>query len=132
MIKKILAVLLISALFICSATTVCVYAQQYTDSEYLIEQENDDIFLNDNNATIDEASDSGHSVKTIVICVIAGMAIGFIINFSIASKNKSVRMQRNASVYTRPGSMILTGSADNFLYSNVERRAKPKQNNNNK
>ena len=59
------------------------------------------------------------------------MAMGFIIIFAIASKNKSVRMQKNATVYTRPGSMIITGSADNFLYNNVERKEKPKQENKN-
>ena len=128
MIKKVFAILLVAVLFICSATTVCVYAEQYADSEYLLQQEND-VPDNDSFDAGDEAVSDKNSVKTIVICIIAGMAIGFIINFSIASKNKSVRMQRNASVYTRPGSMVLTGSADNFLYSNIERRAKPKQNN---
>lgn len=126
MIKKLLAVLLIAVLFICSATTLCAYAEQYADGEYLLQQENDGY------VTDDEAVSDKSPVKTIAICIVAGMAIGFIVNFSVASKNKSLRMQRNASVYTRPGSIIITGSADNFLYSNVERRAKPKQNNNNK
>ena len=60
-----------------------------------------------------------------------GMLVAFLIINSIASKNKSVRMQENATVYTRPGSMIITGSADNFLYSNVEKKEKPKQENKN-
>ena len=61
-----------------------------------------------------------------------GLLIGFLIINSIASKNKSVKMQENATVYTRPGSMVITGSADNFLYNNVERREKPKQTENQK
>ena len=60
-----------------------------------------------------------------------GLLVGFLIINSIASKNKSVHMQKNATVYTRPGSMIITGSADNFLYSNVEKKEKPKQENKN-
>lgn len=60
-----------------------------------------------------------------------GLLIGFLIINSIASKNKSVHMQKNATVYTRPGSMDITGSADNFLYSNVEKKEKPKQENKN-
>ncbi|MBQ7100075.1 MAG: TPM domain-containing protein [Clostridia bacterium] len=60
-----------------------------------------------------------------------GLIVGFLIINSIASKNKSVHMQKNATVYTRPGSMVITGSADNFLYSNVEKKEKPKQQNKN-
>ena len=60
-----------------------------------------------------------------------GLLVGFLIINSIASKNKSVHMQKNATVYTRPGSMVITGSADNFLYSNVEKKEKPKQQNKN-
>lgn len=62
----------------------------------------------------------------IPICLLIGLLIGFVIINSIASKNISVKMQKNATVYTREGSMVLTGSADNFLYSEVDRREKPK------
>lgn len=65
------------------------------------------------------------------VSLVIGLLVGFIIINSIASKNKSVHMQKNATVYTRPGSMIITGSADNFLYSNVEKKEKPKQENKN-
>ena len=65
------------------------------------------------------------------VSLVIGLLVGFIIINSIASKNKSVHMQKNATVYTRPGSMIITGSADKFLYSNVEKKEKPKQENKN-
>lgn len=83
--------------------------------------------------TGDDTSDEKDGVGIIWIPVSLGIGllIGFLIINSIASKNKSVYMQKNATVYTRPGSMIITGSADNFLYSNVERREKPKQENQN-
>ncbi len=80
--------------------------------------------------TTGDETDSGKSpVKTIVLCIVVGMAMGFIIILAIASKNKSVRMQTNATVYTRPGSFVVTGSYDNFLYKNLDRTPKPKQEN---
>ena len=72
---------------------------------------------------------SKNPAKTIVLCIVVGMAMGFIIILAIASKNKSVRMQANATVYTRPGSFAVTGSYDNFLYKNLDRTPKPKQEN---
>lgn len=69
------------------------------------------------------------TAKGIVICIVAGFAIGFLVMFAIASKNKSVKMQKNATVYTRQGSFVVTGNYDNFLYKNVDKIPKPKQNN---
>lgn len=81
----------------------------------------------------DEADDEvAVPLKRIPIALGIGLVIGFIIIYSIASKNKSVKMQKNATVYTRQGSFVVTGSADNFLYSNVDRREKPKPQNNKK
>lgn len=70
-----------------------------------------------------------NTAKVIVACIVAGMIAGFIIIFAIASKNKSVRMQKNATVYTRPGSFVVTNSYDNFLYKKLDKTPKPKQNN---
>ena len=69
----------------------------------------------------------GVSIIWLPVSLVIGLLVGFLIINGIASKNKSVKMQENATVYTRPGSMVITGSADNFLYNNVERREKPKQ-----
>lgn len=73
------------------------------------------------------AVSSRNPAKTIILCIVVGMAMGFIIILAIASKNKSVRMQTNATVYTRPGSFVVTGSYDNFLYKNLDKTPKPKQ-----
>ena len=70
------------------------------------------------------------SIIWIPICLAVGIFLGFLIIKSIASKNISVKMQKNATVYTRNGSMTVTGRSDNFLYKEVDRRAKPKNNNN--
>ncbi len=72
---------------------------------------------------------SENPAKTIILCIVVGMAMGFIIILAIASKNKSVRMQKNATIYTRPGSFVITGSYDNFLYKNLVKTPKPKQEN---
>ena len=77
------------------------------------------------------AVSSKNPAKTIILCIVVGMAMGFIIILAIASKNKSVRMQTNATVYTRPGSFVVTGSYDNFLYKNLDKTPKPKQENKN-
>lgn len=58
------------------------------------------------------------------------MLIGAIISFIILAKFKSdlktVRKQRAASDYSKPGSFVLTEQRDTFLYSKVDRRLKPK------
>lgn len=92
----------------------------------VIEDDDTDVYT-----TGDEANSNRSPVKTIILCIVVGMAMGFIIIFAIASKNKSVRMQKNATVYTRPGSFALTGSYDNFLYKNLDKTPKPKQENKN-
>ena len=104
----------------------------YIVAENLLEQ-GDVVIHNDQETyiTVDETDSSKSPVKTIILCIVIGMAMGFIIILAIASKNKSVRMQANATVYTRPGSFVVTGSYDNFLYKNLDKTPKPKQENKN-
>ena len=74
-----------------------------------------------------ENEKDGVSIIWLPVSLLIGLLVGFLIINGIASKNKSVKMQENATVYTRPGSMNITGSADNFLYKNLDRTEKPKQ-----
>ena len=67
------------------------------------------------------------SLSRLAASLVAGYIIGFLIIWSIASKNKSVRMQSNATEYTRPGSLVITGRSDSFLYTDTQRTAKPKR-----
>ncbi len=84
--------------------------------------------LNNDTDTIGASEEKdGVSIIWLPVSLLIGLLVGFLIINGIASKNKSVKMQENATVYTRPGSMVITGSADNFLYNNIERREKPKQ-----
>jgi len=66
--------------------------------------------------------------KGIIISLIIGFVIAFIVTASLKGQLKSVQMQADANVYTTPGSLNLTRSNDMFLYSNVTRTAKPKEN----
>lgn len=107
-------------------------AEEYLENGYSGGYVNDSEPLNNDTDTIGASEEKdGVSIIWLPVSLGIGLLVGFLIINSIASKNKSVHMQKNATVYTRPGSMVITGSADNFLYSNVEKKEKPKQQNKN-
>ena len=66
-------------------------------------------------------------IRTLISLVI-GFVIALIISLLIKNQLKSVNMKTNASDYIRPNSMNITKSRDRFLYSNVTKTAKPKNN----
>ena len=102
------------------------YLENGYSGGYVYESEE---FVYAGEATEPEAENKkdGVSIIWLPVSLLIGLLVGFIIINSIASKNKSVKLQENATVYTRPGSMVITGSADNFLYKNLDRTEKPKQ-----
>ncbi|MBR1811847.1 MAG: TPM domain-containing protein [Clostridia bacterium] len=61
------------------------------------------------------------------VAVGIGLLIGTLIMTYYKSQLKTVRMQQSAHNYIRNGSMAITGSRDVFLYSHVNRVAKPKE-----
>lgn len=61
--------------------------------------------------------------------LILGLIVALIATGVMRRKLKSVRNQRAAANYVRPGSMQLTQSADLYLYSRVSRIKKPENNN---
>ena len=68
-------------------------------------------------------------VAWILISLVAGALLSFLIPMSVLKGQlKSVRMQNAASSYVRPNSMQLTRERDLFLYRNVTRTARPKNN----
>ncbi len=108
-------------------------AEEYLENGYSGGYVYDGEPLNNDTDTIGASEEKdGVSIIWLPVSLLIGLLVGFLIINGIASKNKSVKMQENATVYTRPGSMVITGSADNFLYNNVERREKPKQTENQK
>ena len=103
-------------------------AEEYLENGYSGGYVNDSEPLNNDTDTTGAIEEKdGVSIIWLPVSLLIGLLVGFLIINGIASKNKSVKMQKNATVYTRPGSMVITGSADNFLYNNIERREKPKQ-----
>lgn len=75
---------------------------------------------------------SGHSggfgFKAVAICLVIGAVIAFVVTGIMKSGMKTVRSQNAAAEYVRQGSMNVTRSRDMFLYRNVTRRVKPKNN----
>ena len=69
--------------------------------------------------------------NTFMSCIIA-LGVGFVVariaTGSMKNKLKTVRSQPAAEEYVKKGSMVVTDSSDLFLYSHVDRRAKPKDN----
>ena len=105
-------------------------AMEYLENGYsggYVYESEEFVYAGESDEPKTENEKDGVSIIWLPVSLLIGLLVGFLIINGIASKNKSVKMQENATVYTRPGSMVITGSADNFLYNNVERREKPKQ-----
>lgn len=105
-------------------------AMEYLENGYsggYVYESEEFVYAGESDEPKTENEKGGVSIIWLPVSLLIGLLVGFLIINGIASKNKSVKMQENATVYTRPGSMVITGSADNFLYNNVERREKPKQ-----
>ena len=66
----------------------------------------------------------------ILISIGAGVIVALIVVGSMKKKLKTVNMQAEANRYLRNGSLNITESNDIFLYSNVTRSAKAKNNSN--
>ena len=82
-----------------------------------------------------EPYDSGNLPKepfkiwfNVLIALGIGFVFAIIVVLYMKSKLKSVRFQPAASSYVRNGSMNVTQSGDFFLYSHLDRRARPKDN----
>ncbi len=69
------------------------------------------------------------SPKWLVISVIIGLIIAFLYTGFLKSQLKTVKSKPSASDYVIPGSFSLTGQRDVYLYSNVTKTPKPKNNN---
>lgn len=106
----------------------CISFCECCDMEYnaLVNGENDSEFKDE--AYVKPANSFKDTVKRLAICAVIGLVVALIVTSSMASKLKTVRSQTNAANYENPGSMNITAANDTFLYLNVVRRAKPKEN----
>ena len=77
---------------------------------------------------LSSGSSGGFGLKSVVVCLVIGAVIAFIVTGIMKSGMKTVRSRNSAAEYVRQGSMQVTHSRDMFLYRNVTRRVKPKNN----
>lgn len=92
--------------------------------DYLIAEDYEKAF----NTYLDRAEEQlkpGTPVIWLFVLAAVGAVVGLLITGSMTSKNKSVVAQNHAKVYTRQGSMVVTGAQDVYAYSFVD--TKPKQ-----
>ncbi len=81
-------------------------------------------------AGIDE--DGGRNKSTfpwgfrIIISLVIGVIVALIVCSIIKKQLKTVEMKASAADYVRPGSLNIREQSDRFLYSNVTKTAKPK------
>lgn len=67
-------------------------------------------------------------IKYILIALAVGIVIALLVVTSMKAKLKTVRPAKSAANYVKDGSMHVTERSDIFLFRNVSRRVKPKQN----
>jgi len=67
-------------------------------------------------------------IKALLIAGIVGLVAAVVVALILRGQLKSVRARRGAADYTRPGSLYISSSYENFLYRHVDRTAKPKDN----
>lgn len=65
-------------------------------------------------------------IGKLVVCLIIGLVAAFIPMSRLKKQMKTVAMKAAAADYVKPDSRKITKSRDAFLYSNVSRRPKPK------
>lgn len=95
--------------------------------DYLIAEDYEKAF----NMYLDRAEEQlkpGTPVIWLFVLACVGAVVGLLITGSMTAKNKTVIAQNQAKVYTRQGSMNVTGAQDVFAYSFID--TKPKAQNN--
>ena len=95
--------------------------------DYLIAEDYEKAF----NMYLDRAEEQlkpGTPVIWLFILALVGAVVGLLITGSMTAKNKSVIAQNQAKVYTRQGSMNVTGAQDVFAYSFVNTTPKAQNN----
>ena len=66
--------------------------------------------------------------KNLIVALIVGVVAGIVVAFVLKKQLKTVRQQKQANVYIKPGSMQITASRDLFLYREVSRTQKQSSN----
>lgn len=64
-----------------------------------------------------------------IVSIVIGCILAFVVVGAMKAKLKTVRRQPGANNYVRENSLNLTRHSDIYLYTHIDRRAKPKDNN---
>ncbi len=76
-----------------------------------------------------EEKDGGDFLKKLLISLAAGVVIALIVCLFMKSMMKTARPKRTANDYIRKNSFNITRSRDIFIYANVTKRKREKQEN---
>ena len=72
------------------------------------------------------------TIQMILIALALGVLTGFLVAGALKSQLKTVNFQHSASNYVLRDTLNVTHSSDHYLYSNVVKTPKPKNNNGSK
>lgn len=86
------------------------------------------VAFSDTIVVVDKSPDIFGIIGKLIVCLIIGLIAAFIPMSRLKKQMKTVTMKAAASDYVKPGSKKVTKSRDAFLYSNVSRVPKPKEN----
>ena len=76
-----------------------------------------------------DSVDAGEIIVRLLIALVVGSVLAFIPVLVMKKKLDNVEMKREASDYVVRDSIVMTEQRDMFLYRNIQRRLKPKDNN---
>lgn len=98
----------------------------YPDNNY----NDENVYFPDDEYSADPESSFSEifSLKWLGTSLIIGLVIAFIYTMYLKSQLKTVRRKPSASDYVVPGSMQLTQQRDIYLYANLKKTPKPKNN----
>ena len=96
----------------------------YTDDDYFYGEDYDYIY----GGTTSTSSDNIFSLQWIAFSIIGGIVIAFFYTFYLKSQLKTVHSKAAAEDYVVSGSVNITRSHDIFMYRNVRKTPKPKNN----
>ncbi|MBQ9946404.1 MAG: TPM domain-containing protein [Clostridia bacterium] len=105
------------------------YLNSGNNDTYYNEEPFDDEYYNDYYSDYeDKYTPDFFNIKWFLVAIVIGVIIAFIYTASLKSQLKTVRSKASAKDYVIPGSLHLTQQRDVFMYSNVKKIPKPKEN----
>lgn len=117
-----------------SIFTDYAYYEENYDGGYVYFPDDDELYYDDiyndnyHGSSIKDRLSYSFSLKWIIISVVIGIIIAFLYTGYLKSQLKTVRSKASAQDYVVPGSFNVTQQRDIYLYGNVKKTPKPKNN----